>query len=77
MNYDPKNYDAATDENQGIMTTMIQAEEANDGVPQLERMKPVTAQGPEPEKAEVNEPGDASLNDDVLAEEDVEAGKEA
>ena len=77
MNNENKNYDPATDENQGIMTTVIQAEEANDGVSQVERMSPITAQGPEPEKAEVNEPGDASVNDDVLVEEDVEAGEEA
>lgn len=75
MNNDPKNYNPATDENQGVMTTVIQAEEANDGVPQVERMSPVMEQGPEPVKEELNEDGTDATNSDMLAEEDVEAGE--
>ena len=69
-------YDPATDENQGVMTTMIQADEANEGVSQVARMSPVENQGPEPIKDEVNESDtDANgVNDAMLAEEDVEAG---
>ena len=73
MTNENRKYDPATDENQGVMTTVIQAQEANDGIPQVERMSPVTAQGPEPVKEEVSE-ADAT-NNDVLAEEEVEAGK--
>lgn len=72
-----ENYDPATDENQGVMTTMIQADEANDGVSQVERMSPVENQGPETVKDEVAEPDEnvsSGVNDAMLAEEDVEAG---
>ena len=78
MNSANQSYDPATDENQGVMTTMIQADEANEGVPQVERMAPhPTAQGPEPIKDEVTEPDEPvsnGVNDAMLAEEDVEAG---
>ena len=76
MNPTNKNYDPATDENQGVMTTMIQADEANDGVSQVERMDPhPTAQGPEPIKEEVEEGVSNGVNSDRLVEEDVEAGE--
>lgn len=76
MNPASNTYDPATDENQGIMTTMIQADEASEGVSQVARMSPVENQGPEPVKEEVNESDtDANgVNNAVLAEEDVEAG---
>lgn len=73
---DSKEYDPADDDNQGVVQRMAQGEEANTGVSQVNRMSPVTAQGPETEKAETNTSDtDANgINDDVLAEEDVEAG---
>ncbi len=76
MNPINQNYDPATDENQGVMTTMIQADKANDGVSQVERMSPVENQGPEPIKEEVNDSDtDANgVNNAMLEEEDVEAG---
>jgi len=75
MNPINQNYDPATDENQGVMTTMIQADKANDGVSQVERMSPVENQGPEPIKEEVNDSDtDANgVNNAMLEEEDVEA----
>ena len=78
MNPTNKNYNPATDENQGVMTTMIQSDDANDGVSQVERMSPVENQGPEPIKEEVAESDETvsnGVNDDMLAEEDVEAGE--
>lgn len=70
-----ENYNPADDENQGVITKMIQGEEANTGVSQVDRMSPVTAQGPEPQKAEVNDSDTEAngMNDDLLAEEQVEA----
>jgi hypothetical protein len=38
-------------------------------------MSPVTASGPEPEKAEVSESDGEEVNDDILIEEDVEDGQ--
>lgn len=76
MNQNDNEYNPAEDENQGVMTKMVQDEDANAGVSQVDRMSPVTAQGPESQKAEVNE-SDAEANganDDLLAEEAVEAG---
>lgn len=69
-------YNPAEDENQGVLTTLIQGQKANDGISQLDYMNPVTNQGPEPEKEEVNESDTESngINDDLLAEEDVENG---
>ncbi|WP_461066319.1 hypothetical protein [Spirosoma horti] len=69
-------YDPADDENQGIMTKMVQGENAGGGVAQTEYMNPVVNQGPEPEKEEVNESDSEAngINDDMLAEEEVEAG---
>lgn len=69
-------YNPADDENQGIMTKLMQGEEANKGVSQLDYMNPVTNQGPEPEKEEVNESDTEAtgINDDLLTEEDVENG---
>lgn len=71
-----KEYNPAEDENQGVMTKMVQGEEANTGVAQTGYMNPVTASGPEPEKAEVNDSDTDAIgtNDDVLTEEDVENG---
>jgi len=76
MNTDNESYDPATDENQGVLTTLIQADEASHGVAQVDRMDPhPTAQGPEPIKEEVNdEEASNGVNDDMLEEEDVEAG---
>ncbi|RYF46670.1 MAG: hypothetical protein EOO39_49435 [Cytophagaceae bacterium] len=70
-------YDPADDENQGIMTKMIQGENVGGGVAQTEYLNPVVNQGPEPEKEEVNESDTEAngINDDMLAEEDVEEGE--
>ena len=70
-------YDPTNDENQGIMTKMVQGENASGGVAQLASLNPVVNQGPEPEKEEVNESDTEAngLNDDLLAEEDVEDGE--
>ena len=75
----PTDYNPADDENQGVAQLLAQAEESNAGVPQAAYLNPVTAQGPEPEKAEVNDddPSDGAtngVNDDMLEEEDVEDG---
>ncbi len=70
-----KKYDPANDDNQGVVQLMAQAEEATPGVSQVERMSPVTAQGPEPIKEEVNEEEIDGVNGDVFAEEAVEEGK--
>lgn len=69
-------YTPADDENQGIMTKLMQGDAASGGVAQADYMSPITNQGPEPEKAEVNETGtDAGgVNDDLLTEEAVEDG---
>lgn len=76
MNPTPnKNYNPADDDNQGVVQLMAQAEEASPGVAQVERMNPVTAQGPEPVKEEVNEAETDGVNKDMLAVEDVEAGE--
>ncbi|GAB3223013.1 hypothetical protein [Spirosoma arcticum] len=82
MNTDENNdYNPAEDENQGVITKLAQGEEANNGVSQIEYMNPVFNQGPEPVKEEVNARDDGPLggetngvNDDMLAEEDVENG---
>lgn len=78
MTPNDNNYNPAEDENQGVMTKLAQGEQANDGVSQLDYMNPVTNQGPEPvkEEVEINESdSDANgVNDDLLAEKDVEAG---
>ncbi len=73
---DNTDYKPAEDENQGIITKLVQGEEANNGVSQIEYMNPVFNQGPEPVKEEVNESDtDANgVNDDLMAEEDVENG---
>ena len=70
----PTDYNPADDDNQGVAQLL-----ANAGVPQAAYLNPVTAQGPEPEKAEVNDddPSDGAtngVNDDMLEEEDVEDG---
>ncbi|RIV18512.1 hypothetical protein DYU11_28485 [Fibrisoma montanum] len=74
-------YNPAEDENQGVLSKMAQGEQANEGVSQTEYMNPMTNQGPEPVKEEVNDQGDEQpgteangVNDDMLAEEDVENG---
>jgi hypothetical protein len=73
---DSTEYNPAEDENQGVMTKLTQGQEANDGVSQLAYMNPVTNQGPEPEKEEVNESDSEAngINDDLLTEQDVENG---
>lgn len=73
---DNTDYNPAEDENQGVMTKLIQGEEANNGVSQLDYMNPVTNQGPEPEKEEVNESDTEAdgVNNDLLTEEDVANG---
>lgn len=72
-----ENYDPAEDDNQGVVQLLAQSEESTAGVPQADYMNPVTASGPEPEKAEVNQSDvDANgVNDDLLEEEDVEEGE--
>jgi hypothetical protein len=76
MNPNNNEYEPAEDENQGVITKLVQGQEANAGVSQIEYMNPITNQGPEPIKEEVNESdSDANgVNDDLLAEEDVENG---
>jgi hypothetical protein len=71
-----QDYNPAEDENQGVLTKLAQGEEANEGVSQIEYMNPVYNQGPEPIKEEVNDTDSDSngVNDDLMAEEDVEAG---
>jgi hypothetical protein len=71
---DNDGYNPADDDNQGVAQLLAQGEEANPGVAQVEHMSPVTAQGPEPIKEEVNddELPDTSINDDELTEEEVE-----
>lgn len=66
-------YNPADDDNQGVAQLLAQGEEASPGVAQVEHMSPVTAQGPEPIKEEVNDSDtpDTGINDDELAEEDV------
>ncbi len=72
-------YNPAEDENQGVMTKMVQGDQANAGTPQHGGIDLVKASGPESEKAEVNDSDNNSTgtNDDLLAEEDVEAGDTA
>lgn len=74
---DNNDYNPADDDNQGVVQLMAQGEEAGAGVAQVEYMNPVTASGPEPEKAEVNDQDTEAVgtNDDVLAEEEVEEGE--
>ncbi|MFD2571718.1 hypothetical protein ACFSUS_13820 [Spirosoma soli] len=71
-----QDYNPAEDENQGVITKLVQGEESNEGVSQIEYMNPVTNQGPEPIKEEVNESdtGTNGSNDDLLTEKDVEDG---
>ncbi len=82
---DNTSYTPADDDNQGVAQLMAQGAAADNGVSQVERMNPVvdstvvdstiTNSGPEPVKEEVNDDvdSDSSLNDDELAEEEVEA----
>jgi hypothetical protein len=74
MNPNNNEYNPADDDNQGVAQLLAQGEEANPGVAQVEHMSPVTAQGPEPIKEEVNDSDvpDLGTNDDELTEEDVE-----
>ena len=76
MNTDNTTYDPADDDNQGISQLMAQGAEATDGVAQLSRMDPITAQGPEPEKEEVTESDtdDVTVSTDALTEEAIERG---
>ncbi len=70
-------YNPADDDNQGVIQLMAQGEEASNGIPQAEQMDIVKAQGPEPEKEEVNdsETDAININDDILVEEEVEHGE--
>ena len=71
---DMADYTPADDENQGILQPLAQA--TNGGFSQTGGLAIPTAQGPEPIKEEVNETDSDTngVNDDLLAEEDVEAG---
>lgn len=83
---DNTDYNPAEDENQGVITKLVQGESQGGGVAQADYMNPVTNQGPEVEKDEVNDHDDryagagpldtnaTGINDDLLAEEDVENG---
>ena len=71
---DNNKYNPADDDNQGVVQLMAQGEEASNGVAQVEYMDPVTDQGPEPEKDEVNPSEIDGVNDDIEAQEDVEMG---
>lgn len=72
---DNKNYNPAEDDNQGVIQPLAQA--TNGGFSQTGGLAIPTAQGPEPEKAEVNEEeaDTEDINDDTLTEEDVQEGK--
>lgn len=74
---DNNDYSPAEDENQGVMTKLTQGQEANNGVSQVDYMNPVTNQGPEPVKEEVNGSDTEAngVNAAILAEEDVENGE--
>lgn len=74
MNPNENEYNPGDDENQGVMTKLVQGEQAGGGVAQTDYMNPVTNQGPEPVKEEVNDTNSNGVNDDMLAEEDVEDG---
>lgn len=72
---DNKSYNPAEDDNQGVVQPLVQA--TNGGFSQTGGLAIPTAQGPEPEKAEVNE-GEVDaegINDDILTEEDVHEGE--
>lgn len=73
---DNSEYNPADDDNQGVAQLLAQGEQAGGGVAQAEYMNLVTNQGPEPIKEEVNSSDtDANgVNNDLLTEEDVEAG---
>ena len=72
---DNKTYNPAEDENQGVITKLTQGDQAGAGISQAKQMSPVTALGPETEKAEVSESVGEEVNDDILIEEDVEDGQ--
>lgn len=76
---DNTDYNPAGDENQGVITKLVQGGNANNGVSQVGYMNPVMDQGPEPVKEEVNDSDTNAngINDDMLAEEDVENGDAA
>ncbi len=78
---DNNEYNPADDDNQGVVQLLAQGELAGGGVAQADYMDPITNQGPEPIKEEVNDAGEGlsdseanGVNDDLLAEEDVENG---
>ena len=76
---DNSDYDPNHDENQSIFQLKSQPEGATTGVSQAAYMEPVTAQGPEPEKDEINDDVQPDVdtdwvNDDMLEEEAVEDG---
>ncbi|AQG78144.1 hypothetical protein [Spirosoma montaniterrae] len=71
---DNQDYNPAEDDNQGVVQPLAQA--TNGGFSQSGGIAIPTAQGPETIREEVNASDtDANgVNDDLLAEEDVEAG---
>lgn len=73
-NSENETYNPADDDNQGVVQLMAQGQIAVPGVSQNDGINPVKAQGPEPEKEEVNETGTnaEAINDDILTEEEVE-----
>jgi len=73
---DNNDYNPAEDENQGVITKLAQTKESGSGVSQVAYMNPVTNQGPEPVKEEVNDSDTEAngVNDDMMTEEDVENG---
>lgn len=74
---DINDYNPAEDDNQGVAQLLSQAQESNDGVPQAGGINPISAQGPEPVKEEVNNDSDTdanSVSDNLLDLKDVENG---
>ena len=77
MNPNDNNYNPAEDDNQGVAQLLSRSQKASGGIPQEGGINPVLAQGPEAEKEEVNNDSDTDsngVNDNLLAEEDVENG---
>lgn len=72
---DNESYNPSDDDNQGVVQLMAQAQEANSGVAQNESINPIKASGPEPEKAEVDQPDNEALNEDVTTEKKAENGE--
>ena len=74
---DINDYNPAEDDNQGVAQLLSQAQASNDGVPKTGGINPISAQGPEPVKEEVNNDSDTdanSVSDNLLDLKDVENG---